>query len=483
MTQWLKTLRYITGKSALIAFFILCALPTGLMMVFITPPGQVPDEPAHLARAAGLLHGEIMGKRVGILDLGTGAKMWTAGVNTDSGLFQASFGRVTQIANFPVVTTPDFLAMRSQPPNHSLQFSVIPNTAVYFPAVYLPATLALALSLAVHAPPYAGILLARLFMLAAFLVLGVLALWLAAFGEAALFAVLILPMTLFLAGSINPDGVLIGMVALACAAFTRGSAGYRWLALVLFVLFLGVKPPYIPLLAVFALPLFGPGFWTRVRDVALAALPVLLWVALAVIFVVVPFGVAKYHPGPLYAGDRSIWLQQTDSAANLHILLAAPMRLIMLPAHSIAVWGRDWLAGMIGILGLLQIAMPMGYYVLWAAALAVAFSGLVFCRRPETVPARTALANFLFVGFLLLSTGWLLLISLYLNWTTVGEDIIDGGQGRYLIPLLPFLILAIPQWRSRFTLPALVPAIPAILLGLCDLAYLPVKLVWTYYLH
>ncbi|HQT46907.1 MAG: hypothetical protein B7X08_00475 [Acidocella sp. 20-63-7] len=482
MTQWQKLRRY-SAKSWLIACFILCALPSGLLMAFITPPGQSPDEPAHFARADGLLRGKIMGERMGVLDLNTGGREWTSGEYVDAGLFESSFGRNTEIAGHPVVTARDFGLMRTHPSDHSRIFAENDNTVLYFPMVYLPATLGLALSLALHTSPYIGILFARVFMLTAFLTLGVLALWLAAFGEAALFAVLILPMTLFLAGSLNTDGVLIGMVALSCAAYSRGSWGYRWLALVLLALFLSVKPPYMLLLAAFALPLFGPGFWARARDAVLAALPVLLWVVLAAIFVLVPFSVTRYHPGPLYAGDRSIWLDQTDSAANLHILLSDPSRFIVLPVRSIALWGGYWLEGMIGILGLSQITMPQGYYVLWGVALAVAFSGSVFCRRPQAVPDRTALVNFLFIGFLLLGTGWLILISLYLDWSTVGRDTIAGGQGRYLIPLLPFVIFAIPQWRGRFALHPLVPAIPAILLGLCDLAYLPVKLAWTFYLH
>jgi hypothetical protein len=76
-----------------------------------------------------------------------------------------------------------------------------------------------------------------------------------------------------------------------------------------------------------------------------------------------------------------------------------------------------------------------------------------------------------------------MMIVFYLNWSNVGIDFIDGMQGRYSLPLLPFLLLAVPGVRARIALPPLVPALPVIALGVVDIGYLPIKLVWNYYLH
>jgi len=35
----------------------------------------------------------------------------------------------------------------------------------------------------------------------------------------------------------------------------------------------------------------------------------------------------------------------------------------------------------------------------------------------------------------------------YLTWTSVGADRIDGPQGRYLLPLVPMLVLAFARIR------------------------------------
>jgi hypothetical protein len=254
------------------------------------------------------------------------------------------------------------------------------------------------------------------------------------------------------------------------------------LGLVMFALFLGSKPPYILLLGAFLLPLFGAGFWVRVRDAAVACVPVLLWVVLISAFVVVPFGKPPYHPGPLYAGDHSVLMDHTDPAANLHILLAQPSRFFTLPWHTLSLFGMDKIHEMVGVLGVLQISLPEGYREAWYVAGALALAGVMFVRRPVAAPG-VALVSFAWISGLVLLTYWLMMIVFYLNWSNVGIDFIDGMQGRYSLPLLPFLLLAVPGVRARIALPPLVPALPVIALGVVDIGYLPIKLVWNYYLH
>jgi len=483
MTRLLEVFRRYAGKRAFIAFFILCALPNGLMMALLTPPGEVPDEPAHMDRAAGLLHGVILAGRKSYIDPNTQKLAWQAGFKEDAGLAQAAGGQETMIGNLPVYTAADFLAVRAIPSDHRKVFVHMANTVKFFPAAYVPAALGLALGLAVNAPPYVCFYLGRLFMLAAFLALGVLALGLTEYGEAALLSVLILPSTLLLAGSMNQDGVLIAVACLACAALTRGTRRMRLLSIVLAVLLVGAKLPYIFLLGVFVLPLSSPDFWRRVRDAALACAPVLVWVALVGLFVAVPFNRAPYHPGPLYSGDPNVLFDRTSVSANLHILLAQPSRFITLPWSTSVAQGPVILAGLAGVLSSFEVSFPATYDWLWCGCLAVAFAGLAFSPRLVAPAPRAAWVNFLFVSFLLLASYWLILIGEYLDWTNVGMDFISGMQSRYLLPMLPFLLFAIPQLRCRFKLHPFVPAIPSILLGIADLGYLPVKLVLGYYLH
>jgi uncharacterized membrane protein len=483
MTRLMDGLRFFTGKPAILAFFILCALPVGVMSALVTPPGQAPDEREHAARAASLLHWGILGERRAYPDPNTGQMALWAGLKVDEGLFDAAGTALPSIAGRPVMTTPAFEAIRAQPPDHRKIIPNLQNTAAYFPSAYVPAALGMALGLAVHAPPYACFLLGRVFNLAGFLLLGGLALGITAYGEAVLLIVLIMPMTLFLAGSITQDSGLIGLACLACAALTRATRGFRILGLAAFVLMLGGKPPYILMLGAFLLPFLGGGFWLRLRQVAVASVPVLIWVALILAFVVVPFHKPMFHPGPLYPGNPNIWMDHSDARENLHILLSPPTRLISLPWRTVLFCGPQRVRQIVGVLGLLQIYLPDYIYLAWALCGVVALLGLVFTRRPVELSNANKILNFLFVLFLMAATCWVLMIQFYLDWTTIGLDWIDGIQGRYFLPLLPFLLFAIPGFRWRFALPPLLPALPAIALGIFDIGYIPMKLVWGFYLH
>lgn len=46
------------------ALFLLFAMPTTLLLALLVPPGEVADEPAHLARAASLLRGEVIARPI-----------------------------------------------------------------------------------------------------------------------------------------------------------------------------------------------------------------------------------------------------------------------------------------------------------------------------------------------------------------------------------------------------------------------------------
>jgi hypothetical protein len=483
MPGWSACARVLGGKFPIIWLFVLCALPVGVMTALITPPGQSPDEIAHTSRALGLLHGELWGERKTDIYAPTGKPQADAGVQADAGIVALSAGKTTQIGDQAVVTSNDFLAMRAMPEDHRLVFATAPNTVVDFPAAYLPAAFGLGLGLTVNAPPYICFELARLGMLTAFMILGAAALWIAAYGEAVLLAVLLLPMTLFLAGTVNQDGVLIAMATLAGAALTR--QGRRWwlLALLLVTLLCCAKTPYILLLGMFFLPWSGTGFWPRGRAVAIACVPIMGWAILTMLFIRVPFIKGFYYPGPLYTGNHGVLMDHTDPLGNFRILLADPARFFSLPLHTINLIGIYELHMAVGILGLINIKFSADYYVAWGLACLAAVLGLFISERPYFIPRRTALFEWLSVIGLLAASVWLIMILSYVSWADLGMDWIDGLEGRYLLPLAPFLIFAVPVWPGRLRVPALVPAIPVLVMGLLDIGYVPVKLVWSYYLH
>jgi uncharacterized membrane protein len=472
-----------TYKNLIVLIFVLIALPTGVLLAVLTPPGQVPDEQAQVARALGLLHGAVLAVRKPVIDSFTHQPVMRTGVKVDLGLLQAAASPVTMINGNPVITTGDFVAANAGPTNHAKVFADIPNTAGSFPLTYLPATAGLAIGLAADAPPATCFLMARLCMLAAFLVLGGLALWLTAFGEAVLLTILLLPMSLYLAGSVHQGGVVIALTCLVCALLSRGSRKAWLAALGLFLAVLLAKIFYALLLVVFLLPVSRAGVRLKLRDLGIACVPLLLWGGIVAAFVTVNYPVPLYHPGPLYHGDAGIWLDHAWPAVNLHILLGDPVRLVSLPWRTEHIWFFGLAKEMVGVLGLVHIELPMKYYFLWAGCGVAAVSGLLFCPRPVVFSQRTALTNFAVTAAAILLTYWLIMLVFYVDFTNAGWDSVTGLQGQFFLPLLPFLLFALPGLRGRFKLSPIIPALPAMLLGLYDVGYLPLTIVKNYYLH
>jgi hypothetical protein len=475
--RWRGTSR-LTDKSVLLAAFLMCALPLGVMSALLTPPGQVPDEPNQARRAAGLLHGAVFAVRKEVPSKRPGLNIVTAGVKVDRGLYQAAFEATTPIDERPVVTAADEAVQRAKPAVAGLVFAKIPNTAQYFPAPYIPAALGMALGEGAGLTPFHSFVLARLAMLVAFLTLGAASLWVAGWGEAVLLAVLIMPMTVFLAGSVNADGVLIGLACLGVACLTR--AGGRWRAggLACLAVLLGTKITDFPILALALLPLAPAGCWGRMRAVALAGAPVALWWGLVIAFVSVRFYMPPYHPGPLFLGDPATLLYQTDPSGNARILLHPASRLITLPWAALRDGGTETLRQMIGVLGLLQIRLQHDLYLAWGVALVVAIGGTAVVPRAGAPRAFECV----FVLALVVAIYVVTQIAEYIGWSAAGADQVQGMQGRYLLPVLPMLIFAVPRWRGGL-LAGWVPAIPAVMLGVFDIAYLPLKLVYFFYLH
>ena len=490
MEDWRAFTQRYCGKNAVMALFLLCALPVTVLTAVLTPPSQSPDEVTHYARALGLLHGAVLAVKKTNIDRYTGKPQGQTGVKVDAGLLGAAFGAVTPMGYRAVETLDNWNKIEMAPQNPTLFYVNLPNTATYFPAAYVPGALGVAVAQLFDATPLHCFITARMFMASAFLLVGLATLYIAAFGEAALVTVLLLPMTLFLAGTMNQDGLLTAVTCLAGACLTRATRGWRIAGLVAFALVLGAKPPYILLMGVFTLPLFAPGFWRRFADMAIALLPVLGWIVLICLFVVVPYGKQQYFPGSLYSGDRSVPMDHANAAAQLHILLERPRRILALPYYSTLKFAYPDYLTLIGVLGPLQVMLGQDVYNCWAACLVFAAFGLLLTRRPEAMAPGTALVNFIAVLGAIGVTYWLLNITFYLDWTNVGAPDIDGIQGRYFLVFLPFLLFGIPHLsalpglaRVRFGLAPLLLALPSMGMAVFDIGYIPLKLVLNYYLH
>jgi len=431
-----------------LAFLALCA-PVALALALIVPPGEVADEGSHLARAAALMNGEFVGHRENVR-YADGSTHLVAGVRIDP-----AWDAVTR--SRPKDFQGNLQALDGEPDARDRIFLPLYTVATYPPFLYIPAAAGLAAGRLLGLAPEACVYLGRLANATAVILVGLMTLALAHRGRPAFFAVLALPMTLSLTGSFNQDGLVIALAALAAALLTPRpfdgrSAGPRLAGAILCIALVALaKPPYAALAAMLLVPFSADGhgrnmsrhLGRRLAAAVLAVLPAATWTVAATATVATPVPRYAYEAGPLWSGLRPAPFTATDPKAQARVLLEKPVRLLTLPGHYLGtIKHLTTLAeGTVGIFGWLDRPLPGFLYGLWAVAL-VAPLLLSGWRAPlPPWPERVVLSA------AAVACLWLVILSQYVTWTAVGDNRVDGPQGRYLLPLAPMLILAFAHLR------------------------------------
>lgn len=471
--------------------FLLLGGPVCLLNAVLVPPGEVPDEIAHISRADGLRHGSILGKRRSFPD----APAPVAGFYADGNLALAWPNLPGPIAERKV--TQDRLDAWNAVPWGRTEYVVRSNTAAYMPLLYVPTAVTLAAAKRAGQKPFVAVLAARGVNALLYLAAGVAALMLARRGRGVLFLTLLLPMSLAMGGSCNQDGLLLSACALGAALLTRATSpqalSHRalsrrafWGAAVLLAVVVTAKPLYAPLAGL--LLLAAPTTRAGLGGVAVVAVPSIAWFAVAQRQAGVslrPLPADMQAPGPLWPGDPAAVFLTTDAASQLRVLLAAPWRLLALPVSTLWDDASAKLAEMVGVLGRLDLELPDGFYTLAYAALAAALVGDSLVRPGRRGGPGGATAWGGAFGFGCLGACVVLVyLGQYLIWTPVGAARIEGVQGRYFLPLLLFSAPLLPRipWPGADALRCALRA-PAVLVGVAGVVLVPAVTVLTYYVR
>jgi uncharacterized membrane protein len=410
------------------------SLPFGLAVAWITPPWQVPDEPAHFLRMMDVSFGGMIGARnpAGGEGLGT--------------IDPAAVPAFLTFADLPFhAERKDTLSLETKGRDgrwsgQKQSFGLV-NTSVYPPVFYAPGALSMVATRARVADFVDSLLCARGINLVLGCVMIAIGLALARRIRLALLACAVLPMNIFMMASANQDALLIAALMMAAGwcdgVGARGEAAKRWELVVLAVLLACAgmaRPTHLFLLGL--LPLA----WTRRREAlvaaALAACGVLAWI-------VACLPIMPTHPGASVV-EQCRFL--AGHVADLPGLLART-------------WQQNhtfyWFS-FVGILGWLDTFLPRWFYLAVPLPL-----GLAFLSASSRRGRRPAVA----LAAVLLGVAATFVIE-YLTWSPVGNPVIEGVQGRYLLPFAPVLALAVPACPAigRRIVPWAVAAVLALML-------------------
>lgn len=413
------------------ALFLAFSLGFGALFVFLAPPFQAPDEPAHLFRAWAISEGRVRAQtEAGI----QGAWIPVSLLRTA----RAFLGETPHSRSSPMTwkQIDSALQIRLEPekrifvaaPGGARRQPFSNAAAGYTPAGYVATSAAILLGRAFEAPPVILVYLARLANLILSTALGWLAIARTPYLKWAFTWVLLFPMSLHLRSAISVDGLLISLAFLTVAEILRGTHASKDLSPALALLSAGwlclIKQGYslVPLLTL-AIPAATNRKRRWVTFVAALLAVVFVASAAAMLF-------PRDMKTPIPPQERAERAQRAEAAREV------PLTFVRNAARYWLDFGGAHAREFVGNLGWLDTPVPIavGVAALWILVLLTQVDGI-----PEGRPLLRAWAALLFAATAAFMT-------YHVHIGTQGSRFIDGIQGRYFLPLAPLAMVAI-GWR------------------------------------
>lgn len=319
-------------------------------------------------------------------------------------------------------------------------FVSFPNSAAYSPVAYLPQATGILFSRALHLGVIFDFYFARVFSVVIGALVVAAAVAIIPWGKACLSFFALIPMYIFQLASCSADAMVLSLSVLLVAICFRLSAKIEFDSRLVFLagivwglLFLS-KTVYAGLLL-----LLLPSLWTHRRRLcrfpeilafpclAICAIPGLLWAQEAVNMFIPPTGYIQANPKA----------QILFIKGNIFNFLKAAFLGLK---HFFPILYREG----IGVLGWLDTHLHASVYWICSGS----FWGLVLAEHQEN---RQGLFSFTAL-ITAIATYLLVVISIFSVWNPVGVFMLNGLQGRYLLPLVPCIAIslryAIP-WGGR----------------------------------
>jgi uncharacterized membrane protein len=459
--------RLLVVERLLPAIFAAYAIPLALFFACVLPAMRAPDEYLHFVRAEQIssarlltwkqdaVGGGIGDGNIGELDRIMNNRSWW-----DTLAFRARSGRIepAQLSAAEAFTW-----------GCEQSFVNLYGVAPYGPVLYLPAAVSVTAGKALGLSIHATLILTRLVNAAIAIAIAVIALMMLPFARAAMFTVLLLPMAVHQIASASQDSMLISLSALFAAMAARALHQNRALGRGELIALAGMiaavamaRPPMLAAVLVLLIPgLAGARNWFRngLFTAAAVSLIAFSWTAYAV-----------EHAGAA-TGHLYIPVYPMQQVA---LLLDRPLHFFTLIAETWRFCGENLTRHFVGELGWFEVLLPTRYYAFMLGILACALAAAFLERKAAGWRASIV------IGCAVAAGVFGILLALYVSWTPLGWNYIEGPQGRYFLPLALLLCAGLPAIGSgpalRGGLTCIVAAAP-----LVTLAVVPWAVIARYY--
>jgi uncharacterized membrane protein len=398
-------------------FFLFFGLVAGILLIYVTPPIQAPDEGNHFYRAFQVSEGRMLSQKN---DVGTGGEMPRSLVTV-----YRTFAHITRNPERKVnLRHSARLFSHVYDPGDRI-FVRFENTAMHSPVPYLPQAAGIALGKVLDRPAIAMFYLGRVSNLIVSVLLIFLAICLTPVQRWLFVLIGLMPMTLFLLGSLSADAFTISLTMLLVALALRYALTQHRVSIPVMVVVsvaLSVsKLAYIMLpMLFFIVPAEKLG--GRLRKMLVVGGVVTVSVLSALVW---SWMVKQIYTPPT-------WFNNINVDEAIRYVSSNPSEFFRIIFTDLGINWLIYLKGMIGLLGWMDTPLSNLFrltYGLLLMLVAVASTG------SEGVTRLSWLAR----GWvLLLLTGSVILVEglLYLTAMPVGSWNIVVIQGRYFVPLL-----------------------------------------------
>ena len=435
------TLRAVLSSRS-IPLFALGVIIVSIPQLILTPPFQVPDAFVHYLKAQALAEGHLFPS---IIHHGAGSMM-PSSVAAFVNLFATiPFHPTTHLSSI-ALDRASSLSWNAPP-----LFTTYTSASFDPPFLYLPTVFGLLLGSLLHLHLLQTYYLAEVIMLLVATALLTLAYSLMpSRGRPLVAALALLPMATSLYPSVSRDALIMPLTLLAIAsrlhwapAIVEGrirSREYWYTALALLPIAM-TKPPYWLLIPLLYIP-----FEELKARPALLYKPVLLPAASSLVLVGIWYGAVAHSLSVTFVSTAGI-----SAIGQLQWLGAHPFEAIFVVYHTIMADKTFYYESAIGILGWLDTPLPHWVYPVFGFIICLTVAPLLasLTRSLDTWSpflVATVFGTLLFLG---------VEVALYATWTPVGAPIVQGVQGRYLLPILPLLGLLARNSEGDGRLPAL----------------------------
>ncbi len=455
---WLGT-RFIKAYEARAA---LCILVCGVLFCFADPPFQTPDETLHYLRSYSISQGHFdfdyqrtyPQDVARLLEAFPGA--WVTahtsqGMGHDVNGQPAAYstrghalkqkgedGRVESIADsFSQYFAADRQDTKLPPVHEPIAVMVLP---------FLPQAAGMALARLLGLGALGCLYGARLANLAVYTLLCWLALKNCRRYQPVFLAVMLLPLSLFMAASVSYDAALLGFYYLVASYYCKDEITDRDVGIFLFAfVMMNSAKPYLNLLWL-ALPLILPRRAWKTRWKKWQVFTAGLVLALGMTFFVTWYGNAFRFHYPDTAFDRMLGESVVDQMGQLRFVLSNPLRYLAVMVGTL--YENGLFLGQLGTFGWLDLPIPL--LDLFSPAVLVFAAALSVHEKSSLRPAPALGLGGLSVVYIAGAV-----TAMYITYTPVGMVRVIGLQARYFLPVFLMLLVLLAALLSHVLEPRL----------------------------